>query len=201
MKLYYQKGACSLVVHIILKELGINAELESVNLKTKITASGKNFYDINAKGSVPTLELDNGEVLTENAVILQYLADSLKAIELLPPTTDFKRYRILEWLNYITTELHKTFSILFNEAIPPSIKEQVVIPAIQAKMKRINQHLEVYPYIAGDHFTLPDAYLFVMLLWAKHLKVDLKECNHLERYFHKLTARASIKEALKAENR
>src|SRR5437870_2266196 len=113
MKLYYSKGACSLAVRILINELNISCKYEAVNLKTKETETGKNFYEINPKGAVPTLILENNNVLTENAVIHQYLADQQKAHHLLPNLNDFKRYQVLEWLNFIATELHKGFSPLF----------------------------------------------------------------------------------------
>lgn len=199
MKLYYTPAACSLVARIIINETGLKAEFESVNLKTKTTETGADYLAINSKGSVPALQLNNGDVLTENAVILQYLADEAKATQLLPPITDFNRYRVLEWINYISTELHKGIGILFNPAITDDLRNNIFIPLIKSKLKYVNNHLQHHTYLSGDHFTLPDAYLFVMLRWAAYFKLDLKEWSNLSRYFTELSGRPSIKQSLKQE--
>lgn len=122
MKLYYTQAACSLAVRITINEIGLKCDYESVDLKAKKTEKGEDFLKINPKGAVPVLKTNDGEILTENAVILQYLADTNSATKLLPGTGDFKRYRILEWLNYITTELHKTIGALFNPELPQKLK-------------------------------------------------------------------------------
>lgn len=199
MKLYYSKGACSLVVRIVINEIGVDATFESVDLKTKKTETGKDFCTINAKGAVPTLQLDNGEILTENAVILQYLADTYKATQLLPGLSDFKRYHVLEWLNYITTELHKTFGLLFNPALTEEMKDKIVNPAIKNKLTYIDKHLSQNHFLIGEQFTLPDAYLFVMLRWAFYFKFDFKEWPHLAKYFAGLSKRDAIEKSLKQE--
>lgn len=200
MKLFYKKGACSLVCRIVINELGVKATYESVDLATKITGSGDNFFTINPKGSVPVLQLDSGEILTENAVILQYLADTYKATNLLPAIGHFDRYRVLEWVNYITTEVHKSFSPLFNPAISAELKASLFIPMIEKKFEFLNAHLEHHQYLAGETFMLPDAYLFVMLLWAMGMKIDLKQWPNLTRYLHELQKRKSIQESLKQES-
>ena len=199
MKLYYTKGACSLVVRIIINELNINTEFESVNLSTKKTTTGRNFLEINPKGAVPTLEINPKEILTENAVILQYLADNAKATQLLPAIGDFNRYRVLEWLNYVATDLHKGIGILFNPAVTSELREQLFIPLLKSKLTFVNNHLQDNRYLAGESFTLPDAYLFVMLLWTSYFNLDLKEWSHLARYFEELKSRLSIKKALEQE--
>ena len=199
MKLYYTKGACSLVVRVVINELNLDAQYESVDLKTKKTETGQDFLDINPKGAVPALEISPGKILTENAVILQYLADHSNAVELLPNLNDFNRYRVLEWLNYITTELHKGIGILFNPLITPELRQQIFIPLIKSKLSFVNNHLQNHQYLMGDHFTLPDAYLFVMLLWTSYFKMDLSEWSQLPRYFKELNNRQSIKNALKQE--
>jgi len=199
MKLYYTPGACSLVIRIIINEIGIQSEFESVDLRTKTTETGGDYLAINPKGAVPALQLNNGDILTENAIILQYLADDSNATHLLPQTTDFNRYRVLEWLNYITTELHKGMSVLFNPAIPDDLKNNLFIPLIKSKLSYVNNHLQHHTYLLGNHFTLPDAYLFVMLRWAIYFKIDLKEWSNLERYFAELSDRPSIQQSLKQE--
>lgn len=204
MKLFYAKGACSLVVRIIMNELGLEPQFESVDLRSKKTETGQDFYKINPKGAVPTLELDNGEFLTENAVILQYLADNtLSPISevLLPKVGNLKRYRVLEWLNYTSTELHKSFGVLFSPMIPDQLKEEIFKPLIVSKFKFVNHVLEnnSSTYLLGDDFTLPDAYLFVMLLWTNLLKVDIEKYGSLMAYAQKLKQRESIKKSLHDE--
>lgn len=199
MKLYYSKGACSLVVRIIINELGLRADYEAVNLQTRKTANDADFLTINPKGAVPVLQVDNGEILTENAVILQYLADSHNAFQLLPEPDTFQRYKVLEWLNYITTELHKSFAPLFNPKIPEAYKSDIAIPLIEKKFHYIDKHLVHHAYLISEHFTLPDAYLFVMVLWAHSMKFDLKKFPHLMLYIEKLKGRKSVQQSLQEE--
>ncbi|MDI1351174.1 MAG: glutathione transferase GstA [bacterium] len=199
MKLYYSKGACSLVVRIILNELNFKSEFESVDLKTKKTEKGGDFLEINPKGAVPTIELENGKILTENAVILQYLADMSESQKVLPPMGDFERYKVLEWVNYITTEIHKSFANLFNQAISDEIKRTLFIPIIKSKFAYINNALEHKKYLAGDHFTLPDAYLYVMTRWAINFKIDFSVWSNLAHYINELENRGSIQKSLTEE--
>jgi len=199
MKLYYTRGACSLVVRIIINEIGLRAEFESVDLRSKKTEKGDDFLKINPKGAVPTLKTNDGEILTENAVILQYLADTNGATKLLPGTGDFKRYRVLEWLNYVATELHKTISTLFNPGLPEEVREKVYKPLIKTKCTYVDKNLANHNYLLGDEFTLPDAYLFVMMTWLVHFKFDLNEWPNLQRYFTELKQRKSIHQSLVEE--
>lgn len=201
MKLWYSRGACSLAVRIILNEMGIPVENEAVNLKTKQTDTGRDYWAINPKGSVPALQLENGEILTEGAVILQYLADHYQATHLLPPVDDFKRYRVLEWLNFIATDLHKSCSPLFNDKIPQTLKEQIFIPTLYNKLSYVAQQLQQQPYLCGKHFTLPDAYLFVILRWVvQGFKIDIQALPHLQNYIDDLKTRPSIVSALQQDN-
>ncbi len=199
MKLYYSKGACSLATRIVINELGLPCEFESVDLASKKSASGKNYYTVNPKGAVPALLTNDDEILTENAVIMQYLADTSNASQLLPRVGDFKRYRVLEWLNFVATELHKGFGPLFNPHMPQEVKDKIVIPALKAKFAYINGHLDQNKYLFEDHFTLPDAYLFVMLAWAYQYKFNLSEWPQLAAYFTELQKRKSIQQSLKEE--
>jgi glutathione S-transferase len=199
MKLYYVKGACSLAVRIIINELELKSEYESVDLRIKQTETGKDFLKINPKGAVPTLQIDGGEILTENAVILQYLADKSHAAKLFPPANDFKHYRVLEWLNFAATDLHKNFGPLFNPSLAEDTKEQVVIPLLKRKFSYIDKHLHHNNYLLGDQFTLPDAYVFVMISWGKYFKFDITEWPHLSRYFTELQQRKSIQQSLQEE--
>lgn len=198
MKLYYSKGACSLTVHIIIKELALPCELIAVNLKTKETSQEKDFWKINPKGQVPVLMLENQEILTENVVILQYLAEKMKAFSLLPPIGEMKRYHILEWLSFISTELHKNFGPFFNPKVPADLKEEIFKPLLKRKFQWVEEQLKT-TYLLGDTFTLPDAYLFVMLSWFPVIKVPLSEFPNLSAYYDHLKQRKSIQEALKEE--
>lgn len=199
MKLYYAPGACSLAVRIIMHEIGIDCEYESVNLRTKVTQSNQDFLTINSKGSVPTIVTDNNEILTENAVILQYLADTHKAYNLLPALGDFNRYRVLEWVNYITTELHKTAGVFFNPTISQEIKNENFKPLLKTKLHYVNQKIKGNT-LMGNAFTLPDAYLFVILTWLPGIGIDIAEFNNLNRYFSELKNRPSVQQSLKEEN-
>lgn len=198
MKLYYTKGACSLAARIIINELGVNCEYESVDLTAKRTESGQDYFKINPKGAVPALQIGD-QVLTENAVIHQYLADENNAIQLLPPIGDFKRYRVLEWENYLATELHKSYGPLFNPTIPQEIKEKYLIPILKTKLNYVDQQLQGKDYLCEDHFTMPDAYLFVMIAWTRYFKFDLNTWPNLSRYFTALQKRPSIQQSLKEE--
>lgn len=199
MKLYYSKGACSLATRIIINEIGEPCEYESVDLASKKTADGQNFYTINPKGSVPALTTDKGALLTENSVIMQYLADTYKNTPLLPLIGHLDRYKVLEWLSYISSDLHKGFGPLFNREMPQEIKDKFFIPAIKSKFNFINEQLDKTKYLSGDHFTLPDAYLFVILRWAQHFKFDMAEWPALSAYFVELKNRASIQKSLQEE--
>lgn len=199
MKLYYSKGACSLVIRIIINEIGLKAAYEAVNLQTKKTANDTDFLTINPKGAVPVLQISNQEILTENAVILQYLADTTQSFQLLPEPGTLQRYRVLEWLNYITTELHKSFAPLFNPDISQPIKETMFIPLIEKKFKYIDKHLASHDYLMAGHFTLPDAYLFVMVLWGHSMKINMNQFPHLLQYFERLKGRDSIQRSLQEE--
>ena len=200
MKLYYSKGACSLAVRIIINEIGLTCEYESVNLKTKKTDQNQDFFQINPKGSVPVLVTDEGEILTENAIIQQYLADISQATDSLPAIGNFKRYRVLEWLNFISTDLHKAFGLLFNPATPENVNQTITIPLIKSKIAFINKHLHNHEYLMGDHFTLPDAYLFVILNWMTYFKIEIAEWSHLSHYYAELRKRPSVQQSLKEEN-
>jgi len=199
MKLYYAKGACSFAIRITLNELGIPCEFESVNLKTKKTENGTNFLEINEKGAVPTLVLDTNEVLTEGAIIQQFLADHYKATHLLPAIGDFRRYKILEWVNFIATELHKGFGPLFSQDFPEEIKENFFRPILKRKFEYIDAKLKQNSYLLGEAFTLADSYLFTILRWASVCKVDVSNLSNLSRYFKDLHQRSSIQKALTDE--
>lgn len=200
MKLYYSKGACSLAIRIIIHELNLACDYEAVNLKTKLTETGRNYLEINPKGAVPCLEISSNELLTENNVIQQYLAESHNATHLLPTGNDFKRYRVLEWMNYISNDLHKACAPLFNPHFPKEVRESILIPNLKNKLTYIDQAIANKKYLLGDNFSLPDAYLFVILRWLTAFEITLSSYDNLCIFFDNLKSRDSIVKALQEEN-
>lgn len=198
MKLYYSKGACSLGIRILIHELGITSDYESVNLGTKQTEKGTDYLTVNPKGSVPALMLDDNQVLTENAVIQQYLADKNHAAHLLPEVGNIKRYQILEWLNYIATDLHKGFSPLFNQSVPQDLKDSIFIPALKKRINFVENNLQ-HKFLTGDTFTGADAYLFVILFWLGRFKISLSEWPRLEKYYNNVKNHPSVHQSLTEE--
>ncbi len=199
MKLYYSKGACSFAVRVIIHEIGIDCEFEAVDLKAKKTASGSDFLAINPKGYVPVLQFDDGSVLTENSAIQQYLAETYQATNLLPGIGQLQRYRVLEWLNYVSTELHKTAGLLFQPTIPQDLKTQFFSPALERKLDFVNQQLEKGGYITGSSFTLADAYLMVILKWLPLFNIELSKWSNINSYFHLLMQRPAIQRSIEEE--
>lgn len=198
MKLYYSPGACSQAPHILMHEIGIGHDAERVDLKNKVTESGGSYLDINPKGAVPALELDNGEVLTENAVILQYLGDRSGVSDVLPALGNFRRYRVLELVNFITTELHKRFGLLFNPNATDETK-QLAIQELGKKLDWIDQQLGVGPFLLGDELTLPDPYLFVITGWAEKMLGGLNRWPHLKAFRERMMRRPSVRNVLQFE--
>jgi len=199
MKLYYSKGACSLCPHIILNELNIPCEVELVDLKTKQTASGSNFLAINPKGAVPTLALDNGEILTENISILQYLADNFSGKAVLPEIGDMQRYHVIEWLSHAATDLHKGFGPLFNPQVPQEVKDEIFLPLLIKRFDHVDKRLGQHEYLAGKDFSLADAYVFVLMRWFAAFKVELSQWQNIPRYFETIKSRAAVQKTMKEE--
>ena len=197
MKLYYAPGACSQAPHIILHETGMSHTVEKVDLKTKRTESGRDYLEINPKGSVPALELDNGEVLTENSVVLQFLGDRSGLEQVLPPMGDFRRYRVLEWVNYITTELHKGFAPLFKHDASDETKD-FFRKLIGERFDHVERELGDRQFLVGDHLTLPDAYLFVMLGWGEKM-IGLDRWPRLRAFRARMLERDSVRQVLEFE--
>lgn len=200
MKLYYASSVCSLAVRIILHELGLSCEYESVNLKTKQTQTGADYLEVNPKGSVPALVLNNGDVLTENAVILQYLAEVNHVVELLPPVGTINRYRTLEWLNFVSTDLHRYCAPLFWSRFSEETKSTVFTPILKKKLLIVDQHLQAHKFLMGEQLTLGDSYLFVILIWLAKLKINMNEWPNLSRYFMDMKQRKSVQKALYEED-
>jgi glutathione S-transferase len=197
VKLYFVPGACSLSPHIVLRELGLPFDLERVDTKAGKTASGADFRAINPKGYVPVLQLDDGQVLTEGAAIVQYLADRKPDAMLAPPPGAMERYRLQEWLVYIATEIHKGFSPLFRAKDEEARKP--LVAALTAKFPYLARQLEKREFLLGNRFTVADAYLFTVLNWSKFVGVDLSEWPELRAYRERIAARPSVRAAIAAE--
>ena len=198
MKLYYSPGACSLSPHIALHEAGLAHELVKVDLKAKKLENGDDYLKINPKGQVPALGLDNGELVTEGPVIVQMIADKASAKNLAPARDSAERYKLQEWLNFITTELHKNFSPLFQPAIPDEVKT-FFKDRIKGKFKYADSKLAGQDYLMGKQFTVADGYLFVMLKWAERTGMDLSEFKNLMAFNDRVAARPNVQAALKME--
>ena len=198
MRLYYAPGACSLSPHIVAQEAGIDLQLEKVDLATKKTETGKDFLAINAKGAVPALQLDDGQILTEGPAVVQYLADQKPNSGLSPPAATFERYRFQEMLGYINSEIHKSYAPLFNPATGASERSEK-IRYLQKRYAVFEKRLGGHPYLVGDHFSAADAYLFTVTSWATHLKVDLSAFPNVLSFQKRVAERPAVQTALKAE--
>ena len=198
MKLYYTPGACSLSPHIALLEAGLPHDLVKVDLRAKKLQTGEDFLKVNPKGQVPALALDSGELVTEGPVIVQMIADQAPARHLAPSRESAERYKFLEWLNFITTELHKNFTPLFQPAIPDDVKT-FFKDRLMSKFNYVDSQLAGRDYVMGKEFTVADGYLFVMLLWAERVNLDLKGLTNLMAYKARIAARPKVKDALTRE--
>jgi glutathione S-transferase len=198
MKLYFSPGACSLSPHIVLVESGLPFELERVDLSAKKTASGADYWQINPKGYVPAIVLDDGQVLTEGPAIVQYIADLVPHKRLAPPAGTMERYRLQEFLNFINSELHKGFSPLFNPKLPEDWRI-VVKELLGRRIGVVAKQLEGKAYLMGDTFTVADAYLFTILRWTKSTKIDLAQWSGLQDYMDRVAARPAVHESLRVE--
>lgn len=198
MKLYYSPGACSLSPHIVLNEGGFTYDTERVDLASGKTETGADYRAVNPNGYVPALLLDDGQVLTEGPAIIQYLADRVPEKRLAPPAGTMERYRLMEWLNFISTELHKGFGALFNPQAPEDWKD-IVKAQLICRIEHASQRLAGKTYVMGDDFTVADAYLFTVLGWGKYVGVDLAPWPTLTAYLGRVAARPAVQAALKAE--
>jgi glutathione S-transferase len=196
MRLYYAPNACSLAPHIIVREAELDVALDRVKFgEERLTESGRNFYDINPQGSVPALELDNGEVLTEAQVLLQYLAE-LAPAKNLAPREGMARWRLLETLNFIATELHKGFAVLFKKPVRET--HDAMVQQLANRFALLEHKLGDKPYLAGE-FSIADAYAYVMFRWAKKFDVDLSGLPRLRDYFQRIQARPAVQRTLQEE--
>lgn len=197
MKLYYAPGACSLSPHIVLEESELPFELEKVDLQTKETASGHDFYLVNTKGSVPALELDDGQVLTEGAAIVQYLGDQVPEKELIPLPKTMERYRVMEWLNFIATELQKSFTPIFNPAYT-SCREEAKKTLLR-QFDFVDRRLTGKSYVMGERFTVVDAYLFTISTWIEAAELSVDQWKALSAYRKRISERPAVCRAMMAE--
>jgi glutathione S-transferase len=198
MKLYYSTGACSLSPHIVLREAGLPFDLVLASTKTHKLADGTDYYGINPKGYVPLLELDDGQRLSEGPAIVQYIADQVPAKKLVAPAGTMERYRQMEWLNFIGSEVHKGFGTLFTPAMPDEAKA-LARDRVSKRLAWVNEQLEGKQYLMGDSFSVPDAYLFTVTNWSKHVGVDISALTHLGAFMTRMASRPAVQEALKAE--
>ena len=198
MKLYYSPGACSLSPHIVLRESGLKFEPIATSTKTHKLQDGTDFYTINPLGYVPVLELDNGERLTEGPAIVQYIADLAPDKKLTPANGTFERARLQQWLNFTTSEIHKTYSPLFNPAVPEEYKTMAKAK-LADRYRWVDAQLEGKSFLLGDSFSVADAYLFAVTNWAKHVGIDLSGFKNLGAFMSRVAARPAVQEALKAE--
>jgi len=198
MKLYYSPGACSLSPHIVLRESGLAFQPVLASTKTHKLQDGTDYYTINPKGYVPLLELDNGERLSEGPAIVQYIADQVPDKKLAPPAGTMARYRLQEWLNFISSELHKGFGGVFNPAMPEEAK--VLMRAMLGeRLKWVDSQLEGKSYLMGDAFSVADAYLFTVTSWTKHVGIDISALKNLGAFMARMASRPAVQAALKAE--
>jgi glutathione S-transferase len=197
-KLYYSPGACSLSPHIVLREAGLPFTLVLASTKTKKLADGSDYLGINPKGQVPLLELDDGQRLSEGPAIVQYIADQAPASGLAPAFGTMARYRLIEWLNFITTELHKGFSPLFTPGMPDEAKA-MARASLGARLTWVDGQLAGKTWLMGETFTVADAYLFTVAGWGKYVGVDIAPLANLSAYMARVAARPAVQDALKAE--
>ncbi|HVQ05430.1 MAG TPA: glutathione transferase GstA [Burkholderiaceae bacterium] len=198
MKLYYSPAACSLAPHIVLREAALPFTLHRVDTERHVTADGDDYYAINSKGQVPVLELDDGARLSEGPVIAQFIADLAKATALMPAAGTIERYRVMEWQNYISTELHKSFTPLFADGLDAAAKGTLT-ERLRKKYEWLDRQLDGKSYLTGDVFTAADAYLFAVTGWARFVKLELSDLPNLKAFMGRVAQRPAVRDALRAE--
>lgn len=198
MKLFWMPGSCSLAVHIALREAGASFDMQRVDLATMRLADGRDYLEVNPRGALPALELDDGTVLTETAVLLQYVAHTLGKDELVPKELELPRFRVLEWLNFLAAEVHKGFSVMFNPQAPDDFKQQVHA-RLDRHFKEMNDVLSAGDWLANGRYSVADIYAFVISNWAAVVGIDLSEFTALETFRSRVAGRPAVQAALKAE--
>ena len=198
MKLYYAPGACSLAAHIVAREAGLPLGLDKVDLASHTTQGGQNYRNVNPKGYVPAVALDDGSVLTEVAAIIQYLADQGSGSSLAPANGTMERYRLIEWITFISSEIHKGFGPLWNPSTPDSVKAATK-EKLATRFAYLDKILAAQPFLTGSTFTIADAYLFTVVNWTNYHHVDLSPFPHLQAFQNRVASRPKVQEALEAE--
>jgi glutathione S-transferase len=198
MKLYYSPGACSLSPHIVACEAELPIELIKVDLQSKQTEAGEDFRQINPSGYVPALLLNDGKILTEGPAIVQYLADHVPNKKLAPQAGTFERYQLQQWLNFISTEIHKNFSPLFDPSAPQAVKDSS-IERLGVRLGTVAAQLSKQPFLLNEDFSVADAYLFVTLSWGRYVGLNIAKWPELTRYVEKISARPAVQQALREE--
>ena len=198
MKLYYAPGVCSLSPHIVLEEAGLKYSLVKTDIRAKTVEGGNDYKKTNPLGYVPALELDDGTILTEGPAIVQYIADKVPDKKLAPANGSLERYKMQSWLNFVSSEMHKGFSPLFNPAMPEEGKK-IARERLHARLEHLEKHMASHDYLMGKMFSLPDAYLFTVLRWTVPTKVDLAPFPHLQAFMKRMEARPAVKAAMQAE--
>jgi len=197
MKLYYSPGACSMAPHIVLREAGLKFDIEKVDLAAKKTESGEDYLAINPKGYVPALKLDDGTVLTEVSVVCQYVADLRPRRALAPKPKTPERYKLMEWLNFTATEIHKGLSDFYNPKLTPEWRE-AKLERLAKRFDYLDRALGANPHLMGE-FSIADAYLFTVLNWTGRLQVDLSKWPNIQAFKARIAERPAVKKAMKAE--
>lgn len=198
MKLYYAPGTCALSPHIVLHEAGLPFEGTLTNIRSHQLADGSDYYAVNPKGSVPVLEFDNGERLTEGPAIVQWIADQVPDKQLAPAAGSMPRYRLAEWLNFISTEIHKAYSPLFNPNMPQEAK-QAFTDKLLERYKYVDDKLAGKDYLMGSQFSVADAYLYTVTRWATPMKIDLSKFAHLAAFMQRMEGRPAVQKALQEQ--
>ena len=198
MKLYYAPGACSLASHIALQEAGLSFEIDKLDFSTKKTAGGEDFMQVNPKGYVPAIKLDDGSILTEGGAILQYIADQNPTSGLAPKAGTMERYRLQEWLTFIATEIHKSYSPLFNKSTSDEVKNNARM-MLAKRLGYVETQLANKPFLMGEQFTVADTYMFVVASWSSHVGFDLGQFPRIKEYMARIAARPAVQAAMKAE--
>jgi glutathione S-transferase len=198
MKLYYSPGACSLAPHIVAREAGLSLDLEKIDLANRTTASGRSYLEVNPKGYVPALQVQDGTVMTEVSALIQYLADQAPQTGLIPAAGTPERYKVLEWIGFIATEIHKGFGPLWNPTTPDAVKQATKERLFQ-RFAYVDQQLDGRSYLTGERFTVADAYLFVVVNWTNFHGLSLGDYKNLAAFMERVAARPKVQDALQAE--
>jgi glutathione S-transferase len=198
MKLYYSPAACSLAPHIVLREIGLPFTLEKVDTAKHLTQDGTDYYAVNPKGQVPLLQLEDGSLLSEGPIIVQYIADQARNTTLMPAAGSIERYRVMEWQNYITSELHKSYTPLFSSDLDAAAKK-TLSAALRKKYEWVDSRLAGKDFLTGTAFTAADVYLFVVTGWARFVGLELSDLVQLQRFVKQVSERPAVREAMKAE--